>query len=510
MQGPPNPRRLPVATRGRSDPSTQPHVDANDPNSESGPLGGPGMSTATEVGTATELKVPKRRNIELALLLFAIATGAFAYANVDLTLNGTLPLNFWPQVGAFAALLVAAHVAIRILAPYADPYLLPAVAMLNMIGLAMIHRLDLADRARAEANGTRMPSATADAQFTWLVLAVALFVVTLLVVRDHRRLQRYTYTAMLVGVLLLLLPLVPGIGTNINGATLWIRLGPFTFQPSELSKILLTIFFAGYLVLKRESLAVVRKKVLGLGIPRGRDLGPIIVAWFIALGVLAFEKDLGTALMFFGLFVVMLYVATGRRSWLVIGALLLAVGGVLGYLAFAHVRLRVEIWLDTWSYAQDQSYQLAQGLFGLASGGLLGSGLGEGFPQFVPFAKSDFIADALGEEIGLTGLAAVLMLYAIIVQRSLRTAVAVRDPFGTLLAVGLATVLALQVFVVVGGVTRLIPLTGLTTPFLAAGGSALLANWIMIALVLRVSDRARRPQQPTVPVSGATAPAVDV
>jgi cell division protein FtsW (lipid II flippase) len=208
-----------------------------------------------------------------------------------------------------------------------------------------------------------MPSATR-CPFTWLVLAVAL-VVTLLVVRDHRRLQRYTYTAMLVGVLLLLLPLVPGIGTNINGATLWIRLGPFTFQPSELSKILLTIFFAGYLVLKRESLAVVRKKVLGLGIPRGRDLGPIIVAWFIALGVLAFEKDLGTALMFFGLFVVMLYVATGRRSWLVIGALLLAVGGVLGYLAFAHVRLRVEIWLDTWSFAQDQSTNWPRGCLDL-------------------------------------------------------------------------------------------------------------------------------------------------
>jgi cell division protein FtsW (lipid II flippase) len=390
-------------------------------------------------------------------------------------------------------LLGIAHFGVRILAPYADPYLLPAAAMLNMLGLAMIHRLDLADQLRAQRNGTELPGADAEAQFVWLVLAVALFVLTLIIARDHRRLQRYTYTAMLGGVILLLLPLVPGIGSTINGATLWIRVGPFSFQPSEFAKILLTIFFAGYLVVKRDSMAVVRTKVLGMGIPRGRDLGPIVVAWGVALVVLALEKDLGTALLFFGLFVVMLYVATGRRSWIAIGAIMLAMGAAVGYVAFSHVRLRVSIWVDTWSYAQDESFQLAQGLFGLASGGLLGSGWGNGYPSFVPFAKSDFIADALGEEIGLVGLFAVLMLYAIIIERGLRTAVAVRDPFGKLLAVGLSTVLALQIFVVIGGVTRLIPLTGLTTPFLAYGGSALLANWVSIALLLRVSDQARRP-----------------
>ncbi len=464
------------------------------------------MSTA-ETAPVPVVRTPTRRNVELALLVAALIVGAVAYANVDLAVNETLPLGFWASVGVFAGLLLAAHLGVRILAPYADPYLLPAVAMLNMIGLAMIHRLDLADQIRAARNGTEPPSPDAKAQFTWMVLALTLFILTLIIVRDHRRLQRYTYTAMIGGVLLLLLPLVPGLGTNINGATLWIRLGPFSFQPSEFAKILLTIFFAGYLVLKRDSMAVVRTKVLGIGIPRGRDLGPIVVAWLLALGVLAFEKDLGTALMFFGLFVVMLYVATGRRSWLAIGAILLAVGGVLGYFAFGHVRLRVSIWLDTWTYATDQSYQLAQGLFGLASGGLLGSGWGEGYPQFVPFAKSDFIADALGEEIGLTGLFAVIMLYAVVVERGLRTAVAVRDPFGTLLAVGLSVVLALQTFVVIGGVTRLIPLTGLTTPFLAYGGSALLANWIMVALLLRISNAARRPVPATRPLVTRT-PAV--
>lgn len=461
--------------------------------------------SATAVASTPE-RVRTRRSTELLLLLLALGVGAYAYANVDLAVNGTLPLNYWLEVGAFAALLGVAHLAVRILAPHADPFLLPAVALLNMLGLAMIHRLDLADQQRALANGTAAPTSDAQAQFTWMVLAVALFIATLLIIRDHRFLQRYTYTAMVVGVVLLLLPLVPGLGADINGATLWIRIGPLSFQPSEFAKIFLTIFFAGYLVLKRDSMAIVRTKFLGIGIPRGRDLGPIVVAWLLALGVLAFEKDLGTALMFFGLFVVMLYVATGRRSWLIIGAFMLIVGGVLGYLAFSHVQLRVSIWLDTWTYAQDQSFQLAQGLFGLASGGLLGSGWGSGYPQFVPFAKSDFIADALGEEIGMVGLFAILLLYAIVIERGLRTAVAVRDPFGKLLAVGLSSVLALQVFVVVGGVTRLIPLTGLTTPFLAYGGSALLANWVMIALLLRISDRARRPVPPAQPLTAPIAP----
>ncbi|MFI0432108.1 MAG: FtsW/RodA/SpoVE family cell cycle protein [Candidatus Nanopelagicales bacterium] len=464
------------------------------------------MSVPTTV-PAAELTAPKRRGVEATLLVAALVVGAFAYASVDLSLNGALPVNFWAEVGAFAGLLAVAHIGVRILAPYADPYLLPIVAMLNMLGLAMIHRLDLADEIAARRNGTELPRADADVQFTWMVLAVAMFILTLLIVRDHRRLQRFTYTAMFLGVALLLLPLVPGLGANINGATLWIRLGPFSFQPSEFAKILLTIFFAGYLVLKRDSMAVVRTKILGIGIPRPRDLGPLLVAWAAALVVLAVQRDLGTALMFFGVFVVMVYVATGRRSWLVIGALLLVTGALIAWSLFSHVQLRVNIWLDTWTYATDESFQLAQGLMGLANGGLFGSGLGNGYPQFVPFAKSDFIADALGEEVGLTGMFAILLLYAMAIERGLRTAIAVRDNFGKLLAVGLSTVLALQLFVVVGGVTRLIPLTGLTTPFLAYGGSALLANWVMVALLLRISHRAREPigQVPLASPSGAAA-----
>ncbi len=456
----------------------------------SAPTAAPGPIVDTD---DPSVHIPNRRNAELGLLVFALIIGMFAYANVDLALLGELPANFLAVGAVFTLLLGGAHLAVRYLAPYADPFLLPAAALLNLLGLAMIRRLDLADQLRADRAEIGTPSPDVIPQVTWTALALILFVVILFVVHDHRRLQKYTYTCMVLGVLLLLSPLLPGLGTTVNGANLWIRLGPLSFQPSELAKILLTIFFAGYLVVTRDSLALVRRKFLGLGIPRGRDLGPILVAWGISMAVLIFQRDLGTALMFFGLFVVLLYVATGRRSWLVIGGGLFVIGAVLGYFAFGHVRLRVQIWLDTWSYANDQGYQIAQSLFGLANGGLLGSGLGAGYPQFVPYAKTDFITAALGEELGVTGFMAILAIYGIIIERSLRTAVAVRDPFGKLLAVGFATVIGLQLFVVIGGVTRLIPLTGLTTPFLSYGGSALVANWIMIALLMRISDRARRP-----------------
>jgi cell division protein FtsW (lipid II flippase) len=332
------------------------------------------------------------------------------------------------------------------------------------------------------------------AQLTWFTVAVILFVSVLVLLRDHRILQRYTYTFGLVGLVLLVLPLAPVIGTTVNGATLWIRLGGFQIQPAEMAKILLTIFFAGYLVEKRDSLALVRTKFIGIGLPRAKDLGPIVIAWLISLAVLIFETDLGTSLLFFGLFVAMLYIATQRRSWLILGGILFAAGAVLAYYLFGHVRLRVTVWLDPWAYADTAGYQIVQSLFGLANGGILGAGLGQGFPNLVPFASTDFIVAALGEELGLTGLIAMLMLYAILIERGLRAAVSVRDSFGQLLAAGLSITFALQVFVIIGGVTRLIPLTGLTTPFLSYGGSSLIANWIIIALLLRISDRARRPE----------------
>jgi cell division protein FtsW (lipid II flippase) len=280
----------------------------------------------------------------------------------------------------------------------------------------------------------------------------------------------------------------------VNGATLWIRVGGFSFQPAELAKILLTIFFAGYLVEKRDSLALVRTKVLGVGLPRLKDLGPILIAWLVSLAILVFETDLGTSLLFFGLFVTMLYIATQRRSWLILGGILFVAGALIAYALFGHVRLRVSVWLDPWAFPDTSGYQIVQSLFGLAEGGILGAGLGQGFPNLVPFANTDFIVAALGEELGLTGLIALLLLYAVFIERGLRAAVSVRDSFGQLLAAGLSITLALQVFVIIGGVTRLIPLTGLTTPFLSYGGSSLIANWIIVALLLRISDRARRPE----------------
>jgi cell division protein FtsW (lipid II flippase) len=332
----------------------------------------------------------------------------------------------------------------------------------------------------------------------WTAVGVLLSAVIVAVLRDHRVLRRYTFTAMVAGLVLLLLPLVPGLGTRINGAQIWIRLGPLGFQPGELAKIVLTVFFAGYLVTARDTLSLVGPRFLGLHLPRARDLGPILVAWLASLGVLVLESDLGTSLLFFGLFVAMLYVATQRVSWVVVGLVLFLAGAVAAWQVVGHVRPRVTAWLDAfdpqvYGAAYGSSYQLVQGLFGFANGGLTGTGIGLGRPQTVPYAESDFILATLGEELGLAGLFAVLLLYLVLVERGLRTAVAVRDGFGKLLAGGLSFAVALQCFVVAGGVLRVIPLTGLTMPLLAYGGSSLVANWMIVGLLLRTSDAARRP-----------------
>ena len=452
-------------------------------------------ATLSPGGAVPRYRQPPRRGTEAGLFVLAFVVGSAAYIQVDLAILGHLASDTVLVLSAVAALLLVAHLAVRFLATYADPIIVPVVATLNMLGLSMIHRLDLAEVQRAARNGGVAPPPDVYSQLTWTALGIVLFVVVLVVVRDHRTLQRYTYTAMLAGLVLLLLPLAPVIGATVNGATLWVRFAGLSFQPGELAKILLTIFFAGYLTVTRDSLALVRTKVMGIEFPRGRDMGPLFVAWFVSLAVLVFERDLGTSLLFFGLFVSLLYIATQRRSWLVLGAVLFITGAVLAYLAFGHVRLRVDVWLHPFADEGSTSYQIAQSLYGFASGGMFGSGLGQGFPQLVPFAKSDFIVAAFGEELGLIGLMAILVLYGVIVERGLRTAIACRDVFGTLLAAGLAISMALQVFVVVGGVSRLIPLTGLTTPFLAQGGSSLVANWIAIGLLVRISDAARRPDQ---------------
>jgi cell division protein FtsW (lipid II flippase) len=440
-----------------------------------------------------------RRNVELVLLLLAIAIGLGAYALVGIAESGTVPGDMLAYGGGMGLLALTVHLVLRLRAAYADPVILPIATALNGLGLVVIHRLDLAE-------GREVGASLALRQLTWTAIGVGAAIAVLLVLRDHRGLSRLTYTAMALAIALLLLPLMPFLGREINGARIWIRLGPMSFQPGEIAKIALAVFFAGYLVNARDSLSLVGRKVLGLQLPRARDLGPLLVVWLVSLAVLVFQRDLGTSLLFFGLFVALLYVATERTSWIVIGMLLFFGGAFLVWTQFGHVQSRVAMWLHTFDPAVP-AYQLQQGLFGMASGGLLGTGLGLGRPDIVPFAESDFIVAAIGEELGLTGLFAVLMLYLLLVERGLRTAIGVRDGFGKLLSAGLAFSLGLQVFVVVGGVTRVIPLTGLTTPFLAYGGSSLLSNWIIVALLLRISDSARRPRpEAPLPPTSPTAP----
>ncbi|MPZ60695.1 MAG: FtsW/RodA/SpoVE family cell cycle protein [Propionibacteriales bacterium] len=447
----------------------------------------PGRSRGTGSGSGGAIVHRTRRTAELMLLILALAIGVGAYAIVGLAREGSIPADIVVYGGGLTALAVAAHVVRRFFAPYADPVLLPIAVALNGIGLAMIQRIDMSLEASDSPFGPFGPS-----QLLWSAVGVALFCAVLVVIRDHRRLQTLTYTWGLVGLGLLILPLLPGIGVNINGSRIWISMLGFSFQPGEIAKVCLVVFFAGYLVVNRDALALAGKRFLGIDFPRGRDLGPILVAWAASLGILVFQRDLGSSLLFFGIFVVLLYVSTERPGWLFLGGGMFLGGAYAGYYLFGHVRNRVEGWLDPFGDI-DTYAQIVQAQYGLAWGSLLGRGLGEGSPTLVSYAWSDFIATALGEELGLTGLMAIILLYAFIVERGLRTALICRDAFGKLLAVGLAVSLALQVFVVIGGVTRLIPLTGLTTPFLSAGGSSLVANWAIIALLLRISDHARRP-----------------
>ncbi len=436
---------------------------------------------------------PPRRGTELVLTAFAVLIAVLAYSAVGLALEGEVPAGTLGYGLGLGGLFLVAHLVVRFTAPHADPLLLPCVAFLNGLGLVMIRRLDVAAAERASQLGRAVPSGEAPRQLVWTAVGVLAFAAVLLLVRDHTRLQRYTYTAAAGGLVLLLLPALPVLGRTINGARLWVRVGPFTLQPSEVAKLLLILFFAGYLVAKRDVLSLASRRVLGLDLPRARDLGPVLVAWGASLAVLVRGRDLGSSLLFFALFVVMLYVATERTSWLVIGVGLFLGGAFVAYRVFGHVRRRVDIWLDPFADANGAGFQLVQSLFGFGTGGLAGTGLGEGRPSTVPFASTDFIMAAIGEELGLVGVMAVLLVFGLIVERGLRAALSVRDSFGKLLAVGLSFSLALQVFVIVGGVTGLIPLTGVTLPWLSYGGSSIVANWALVAVLLRISDAARRP-----------------
>lgn len=426
-----------------------------------------------------------KRGTELFLLGFAVVVVLFAYASVGLAIDGTLPADIMTLGIGLGVLALVFHLVVRIVASYADPVLLPTATLLNGLGLVMIHRIDV-------ARGRDIMEGAALRQLMWSTIAVGAAITLLFLIRDHRKLRRYTFTFAAAGLALLMMPMLPFIGMNINGNRIWIHIGPLSFQPSEVAKILLTIFFASYLVQTRDALSLVGKRFLGFPLPRARDMGPIMFAWLMSLAVLVFEKDLGTSLLFFGLFVAMLYVATERRSWVAIGLILFFTGCYVAYLLFANFQNRVALWLDP--FTPGQSDQVARSLMGLAFGGITGTGLGRGYPTFnYSEANSDFIMSSFGEEIGLAGIMAMIVLFAIIVERGLRIGIACRDGFGKLLATGLAFSVCLQCFVVLGGITRVIPLTGLTTPFLSAGGSSLLANWAIIALLLRISDQARRP-----------------
>ncbi len=439
------------------------------------------------------LRVPaKLRNLELVLLAFALAIVGASIALVELGALGSVQGPVLALGAGLGVITLIIHVALRFAAPQADPFLLPISTMLNGLGIAEIYRLDISKNLSGwGAAGVR--------QIAWTAMAMLLALAVLLLIRNHRVLQRYSYIAMFVGIVLLLLPMLPGIGQNINGAQLWIHVGSFSFQPGELAKIALAVFFAGYLVTARDSLSLVGRKFLGMRFPRVRDLGPILVIWLAAMVVLVFQHDLGMALLFFGLFLVMIYVATGRLSWVILG-LALFIGGVLvASRLLGYVQARFESWLDAFNPkvydAVGGSYQIVQGIFGFAHGGLIGTGWGRGSPGIVPLAESDYIIASLGEELGLAGLFAILALYLLFVSRGFRIGFVGQDDFGRLLGVGLSFVIALQVFIVLGGVTRVIPLTGLTTPFLAAGGSSLVANWIIVALLLRLSDSVRTQPQ---------------
>ncbi len=455
------------------------------------------MSAPVDGSTRSEPTwVPrKRRGAELVLTVMAVALAIFAYCAVGLGAEGRVPAGAVGLAITLIVVAVAAHLLIRRFAPYADPVLVPLVLCLNGLGLAMIYRIDLGMEQRRDSWAALAPN-----QLMWTGIGVLAFATVLLVVRDHRRLQAFTYSFGLAAVVLLILPLLPGIGQNIRGARIWISLGPFSFQPGEAAKICLAIFFAGYLAEKRDVLALAGRRVAGIDLPRGRDLGPIIVAWFVSIGILVLQRDLGSSLLFFGLFVVLLFIATERAGWIVVGGLLFGLGTWFGYLQFGHVRRRFDVWLDPFS-DPDQNGQIINALYGLAHGGLLGRGWGQGSPELTPIGYSDFIATSLGEELGLTGLMAILLIYGLVVERGLRISLTCRDAFGKLLAAGLAISLAVQVFVVIGGVTRLIPLTGLTTPFLSQGGSSIVMNWAIIAILLRISDQTRRPAPTVQPVT---------
>ena len=414
-----------------------------------------------------------RRNAELGLMILAAVLTVGAYLLASLGRTSSLPADVGPFLGVVIGLLIIAHVATRRLAPNADGTLLPLAALLNGLGYVFIARLD---------------HKLAGLQAMWTALGVAAFIGTLLVVRRTRDLERYRYTFALIGIGLLLMPLLPVVGRNINGARLWVRVGTVSFQPGEFAKVTLCIFLASYLVEKRELLSIGTRRIGGMVVPDFKYFGPILLAWGFSMVVLVAERDLGSSVMFFALFLAMLWVATARSAYLLIGGVMFAVGSLGAVESFAHVHERISIWLNPWPVANGNGFQTIQALFALAAGGIFGTGLALGSPQRIPAVATDFIFAAVGEELGLLGTAAIIVAFLLIVGTGFRIALRADSPFEKLLATGLTTIIGIQAFIIIGGVTRLVPLTGITLPFVSYGGSSLLANYVLLALLLRVSD----------------------
>jgi len=481
----------------------------------------PSPAVGGQPGQTPDDVVTSRRRTELSMIAFAFGLVAFAFISCALSLKGQHPSTIAEYMIAFMIIILGAHLAIRRWAPYADPLLLPLGTLLNGLGLVMIYRLHEVGRngnpGPANNNGTIIPITTLTSsavvlQLVYTVVGIGCFVAFLVFIKEPRVLQRYTYILGLIGVVLIALPaFLPDSISEVgnSGAKIQVAIpGLGSLQPEEFAKLALAASFAGYLVARRDVLSLAGKRVLGIDLPRGRDIGPIVTVWLVALLLLVFESDIGTSAVFMGMFVAMIYIATSRTSWLLIGFFGFVVGAFAAAQLFSHVHIRFSVWLHPFgaylTQGSQPAYQTAQGLYGMASGGLLGRGLGNGMPYYTPLVQSDFIFTAFGEELGLAGVMALLLIYGLLVQRGLRIAFMIKDPYSKLLAGGLSFMLALQIFVIVGGVTRLIPLTGITTPFLSQGGSSLVASWILIAALARLSDTARRPPPRPIQEEGLT------
>jgi cell division protein FtsW (lipid II flippase) len=459
--------------------------------------------------------MPKRVFREIVMLVMGGVAVFLLQLTIDMGLaSATTPVTYLLPLSIFIVSMCA-WTSVKILAPYADPLFVPIAAFLTGIGIVYIRRID-----RTAQTDDPLPrdagvfAGQGGRQLMYYMAGVLLLTVLLILVRNHRVLRGYAYILLFAGIALAALPgFLPASISSSGGSKNWIRFGSFSVQPSEFAKLMLLIFFAVYLVRKRDMLSVAGKKVLGLQLPRMKDLGPIVIVWAASLLMLIMERDLGTSLLLFSIFLSMLYMATRRASWIIIGLTMFVGGCVAIYPFFGHLQVRVAIWLDPWKYeyvysdgSTPSSWQLVQGLVAMNSGGLIGNGPGSGNPNAIPASESDFILAAIGEEVGLIGLLAILLLYAILVQRGFKTGLMSRDLFGTLMAGGLAFLVAFQLFVVLGGVTGLIPMTGQTTAFLAAGGSSLVGSWLLIGLLVRVSDDARKPWQASFGLQKTDAP----